>query len=214
MGVSNRDWDEHYAQGHTPWDTGEPDAHLVELVESGELPPGRALELGCGSGTNALWLAERGFEVTALDISPLAIEQARAKQAAARTRATWLVHDVLAAPPPGGPYDLVFDRGVLHVFDEPADRARFAGRVAAALRFGGRWLCLAGSTEGPDREHGPPRRSVRDLVEAVEPHLAIDVLRSVVFSSVDLPFPVLAWLLIARRREVPAQPSTRRDAGQ
>lgn len=210
--MTAHDWDERYATGNTPWDEGQPDPQLVALVESGELAPGRLLEIGCGTGTNALWLAQRGFEVTAFDLAPLAIEKALAKRAAAGARASFLVHDVLAARAPGGPYDLVFDRGVLHVFDEPAERARFAERVAEALRLGGRWLSLSGSTEGPERDHGPPRRSARDLVEAVEPHLAIDELRSVEF-SLDLPSTVLAWRLLARRRAVPAQPSTRRDAG-
>ena len=211
--MSTRDWNEHYASGYTPWDSGEPDPHLVERVESGELAPGRLLEIGCGTGTNALWLAGRGFDVTALDVAPLAIERAGAKSAAAGARVRFFVHDILAAPAPGGPYDLVFDRGVFHVFDEPAERTRFAERVAAALRVGGRWLSLAGSTEGPERDTGPPRRSARDLVTAVEPSLAIVALRSTEFAD-DLPSSVLAWVLLARRREIPAQPSTRRDAGR
>lgn len=209
--MSTRDWNEHYASGCTPWDSGEPDPHLVERVASGELAPGRLLEIGCGTGTNALWLAERGFDVTALDLAPLAIERAGEKSAAAGASVRFLVHDILAAPAPGGPYDLVFDRGVFHVFDEPAERARFAERVAAALRVGGRWLSLAGSTEGPERDTGPPRRSARDLVTAVEPSLAIVALRSTEFAD-DLPSSVLAWVLLARRREIPAQPSTRREA--
>jgi SAM-dependent methyltransferase len=210
-GVSARDWNENYATESTPWDSGEPDPHLVELVESGELEPGRLLEIGCGTGTNAIWLAERGFDVTAFDVAPLAIEKAGTKAGAAGSHARFLVHDVLAAPAPGGPYDLVFDRGVFHVFDDAADRARFAERVAEALRVGGRWLSLAGSTEGPARDHGPPRRSARDLVGAAEPHLAIVGLRASEFSD-DLPSTVLAWVLLARRREIPAQPSARRVA--
>ena len=210
--MSTRNWNEHYATENTPWDSGAPDPHLVELVERGELALERLLEIGCGTGTNALWLAERGFDVTALDLAPLAIERAEAKAAAAGARARFLVHDILAAPAPGGPYDLAFDRGVLHVFDEAADRARFAERVVAALRVGGRWLCLAGSTEGPERDHGSPRRSAREIVEAVEPSLEIVALRSSEFSD-GLPSTVRAWLLLARRRAIPAQPSTRHDAG-
>lgn len=207
--MSTRDWNENYATQCTPWDSGVPDPLLVELVEGGELAPGRLLEIGCGTGTNALWLAQHGFEVTALDLAPLAIDRARAKCAAAGVRVHLLVHDILAAPAPGGPYDLAFDRGVFHVFDEAVERTLFAQRVAAALRVGGRWASLAGSTEGPARDHGPPRRSARDLVEAVEPSLAIDGLRATGFAD-DLPETVRAWLLLARRREIPAQPSTRR----
>lgn len=207
------DWDDRYASKDTPWDTGEPDSNLVELVRSGELAPGRLIEIGCGTGTNALWLAAQGFDVTAVDLASRAIEIARAKADAAGARVRFLRHDVLAAPLPGGPYDAAFDRGVLHVFDERTERDRFVERVTSALRVGGRWLCLAGSTEGPERDHGPPRRSARDLVDAIEPHLAISTLRSIVFEG-DLPSIAQAWLLVARRREIPPQPSTRRDPGR
>jgi SAM-dependent methyltransferase len=209
-----RDWNQNYAAQETPWDTGEPDAHLVELFEAGELPAGRVLEVGCGTGTNALWLAQRGFDVTATDLAPLAIEKAEAKRPAAGlpagARVRFAVADFLTDAPAGAPFDLVFDRGVFHVFDEASVRARFAERAASALRVGGRWLSLAGSTEGPARDHGPPRRSARDLVAAVEPHLALVSLRATRFAA-DLPSPALAWAMLAERREVPAQPSTRRD---
>ncbi|HLU66750.1 MAG TPA: hypothetical protein VKZ63_10765, partial [Kofleriaceae bacterium] len=108
-----------------------------------------------------------------------------------------------------GPFDLVFDRGCFHVFDEPADRQRFAEKVAACLGPDGMWLSLIGSTEGPPRDHGPPRRSARDIASAVEPSLAIVELRAIEF-DLNLPIQADAWLLLARRRAVPAQPSTRR----
>ena len=208
--MSTIDWNDRYATQDTPWDTGEADSHLVELVEAGELAPGRLLEIGCGTGTNALWLERRGFDVTAVDLSPLAIAKAEEKRAAAGAGVRFAVLDFLSDGVEGALFDLVFDRGVLHVFDAAADRARFAERVAEALRVGGRWLCLAGSTEGPERDHGPPRRSVRDLAEAVEPSLEILWLRTSEF-AVDLPSPARAWVLLAGRREVPAQPSTRRE---
>ena len=110
----------------------------------------------------------------------------------------------------GGPFDFVFDRGCFHIFDEAADRERFAEHVASELAPGGRWLSLAGSTEGPDRDWGPPRRSARDVVDAVEPALEILELRSVAFHA-NLPGPAAAWLCLFRQREVPAQPSSRRD---
>jgi SAM-dependent methyltransferase len=206
--MPERDWNEHYATGHLPWDTGDPDPHLVELVEQGAIVPGRALEVGCGTGTNALWLASRGFDVHGIDIAPLAIEQAQAKsRAAGAAKLKLSVLDFLRDELPAGPFDVVFDRGVFHVFDDATDRARFAERVAGLLRPGGHWLCLAGSTEGPPRDHGPPRRSARDLVAAVEPVLELVLLRSTTFDA-DLPSRAMAWVMLARAREVPAQPST------
>jgi SAM-dependent methyltransferase len=208
--MPERDWDERYAHGDTPWDTDEPDPHLVELVQSGVVAPGRTLEVGSGTGTNAVWLAARGFDVVGVDVSARAVDMANARAAGAPGRCAFSVLDFLADDPPSGPFDFVFDRGCFHVFDAPGDRSRFAQRVAAVLRPEGRWLSLIGSSEGPARDHGPPRRSARDVAEAIEPALELLWLRGTEFHA-DLPSPARAWLCLARRRTVPAQPSTRPD---
>ena len=116
------DWDQRYASGDLPWDTDRPDPHLVDLIERGAIASGRALEVGCGTGTNALWLASRGFEVLAVDISAVAIAKARAKVEAAGAGVQLQVVDFLTATIEQAPFDLVFDRGVLHMFDEPSAR--------------------------------------------------------------------------------------------
>lgn len=205
--MPNPDWNEHYASGNMPWDSGEPEPYLVELVENGTIVPGRALEVGCGTGNDALWLAARGFEVLGVDISPLAVERAQARARAAGTQIEFRVLDFFSARIDRAPFDFVFDRGVLHVFDDAESRARFARQVALALAPGGRWLSLAGSTEGPKRDHGPPRRTARELVEAVEPELELLELCSARF---EVGEGVKAWRLLARAREIPAQPSTNR----
>lgn len=115
--------------------------------------------------------------------------------------------DFLTAPAPGGPFQFVFDRGCFHVFDEPDERQRFAARVAAALAPDGLWLSLIGSTEGPPREVGPPRRSAREITLAIEPALEIVELRSVEFRG----HGAKAWFCLSRHRTTPTQPSTRQD---
>ena len=190
-----------------PWDTGLPEPLLVEFVTSGGVAPGRTLEIGAGTGTNAIWLAERGFDVLGVDVSPLAVEKAHAKMEGRALRCRFATFDFLAAPAPDGPFQFVFDRGCFHVFDEPEERARFAAQVAAALAPGGLWLSLIGSTEGPARETGPPRRSAQEVALAIEPALEIVELRSAEFRGND----AMAWFCLSRRRTVPAQPSTRHD---
>jgi SAM-dependent methyltransferase len=202
-------WDDRYRTQLTPWDIGVADGSLTEYVSQRRLTSGRALEVGCGTGTNARWLAEQGLSVVAVDFSPLAIE--RAKGAPSPTRGSLELHclDFLTEPVPGGPFDLVFDRGCFHVFDEAEQRAHFARRVAELLAPTGHWLSLIGSTEGAAREVGPPRRSARDIVLAIEPELAIEELRASRF-QVDMERHPAAWTCVATHRSVPAQPSTRR----
>jgi methylase of polypeptide subunit release factors len=72
-------WNDSYASGVPPWDTGLPEPLLVEFITSADVAPVRTLEIGAGTGTNAIWLAERGFDVLGVDVSPLAVEKAHAK---------------------------------------------------------------------------------------------------------------------------------------
>ena len=110
---------------------------------------------------------------------------------------------------PAGSFQLVFDRGCFHVFDEAKDQQKFAANVAKALSPGGLWLSILGSTEGPAREMGPPRRSARDIVNALESSLEIVELRNVEFSALPFAKPPRAWYCLARKRDVPAQPSSK-----
>ncbi len=208
--MPHRDWNESYATGDLPWDTGTPEPALVNAVRSGVIAPGRVLEVGCGTGTNARWLAEQGFDVLGIDLARLAIERARgAELAPGAAGCRFEVHDFLADPLDDGPFDFVFDRGCFHTFDDDGERARFATQVAAVLAPSGLWLSLIGSTEGAPRDVGPPRRSARDILAAIEPALELIHLESVAF-HLDRPSPPKAWLCLARRRDLPAQPSTRR----
>ena len=200
-------WNESYASGQLPWDTGQPEPLLVQFVTSGAVAPGPTLEIGAGTGTNAIWMAERGFDVLGVDISPLAVESAHAKMEGRALRCRFAAWDFLAAPPPDGPFQFVFDRGCFHVFDEPGERERFAAQVAASLAPGGLWLSLIGSTEGPPRDVGPPRRSVREVTVAIEPALEIVELRSAEFRGNNAN----AWFCLSCRRTMSAQSSTRHD---
>jgi SAM-dependent methyltransferase len=104
-------YDEIYRQGEPPWEIGGPQPALAEVLDRGF--PGRTvLDLGCGSGDLAIALARRGHEVTGVDISPVAIDQARAKAAAAGLTVRFEVQDATKLSLP--PFDAVFDSGLLH----------------------------------------------------------------------------------------------------
>lgn len=209
--MPHRDWDASYTSGNDlPWNTGVPDEHLVELVRSKRIQPGRALEVGCGTGTNCIYLAEKGFEVTGVDVAPTAVDMAKEKAEAAGSSCHFEALDFLEHDVAGGPFDFVFDRGCLHTLYEADDRSRFAERVAQLLDTGGMWASLIGSTEGGERDHGPPQRTARDVINAIEPHLEIVELRSTHFTINSESAPA-AWLCLSRKRKTPAQPSTPLD---
>ncbi|MGC9199128.1 MAG: class I SAM-dependent methyltransferase [Acidobacteriaceae bacterium] len=194
--MSSRPWNQIYASGELPWDSGQPEPQLVELVTSGRIQPTPTLEIGVGTGTNSLWLAEQGFDVLGVDLAPLAIERALAKLDGRNLPCRFQILDFLAASPSGGPFGFVFDRGCFHVFTQPEERAHFAAQVAASLLPGGLWLSLIGSAEGSTREIGPPRRSAQEIVSAIEPALEILELRSATLHSYAAP----AWRCLSRRR--------------
>jgi SAM-dependent methyltransferase len=122
-----------------PWESGHPRPELVDLVRSGRLSPqqllpGRAIDLGCGSGANAIFLAEQGFDVTAVDFSPVALAKARAAAAARPPLPVRFVEADLTAQPVtavAGPFDLLIDFSML---DDLAPHRRPV--VAATVR---RW---------------------------------------------------------------------------
>lgn len=125
-----------------PWEGG-PRPELVELVRSGVLSPAspgwRALDVGCGSGANAVFLAASGFDVTGIDFSVVALRKARAAAEAAGVRVEWVEADLLSAPAVTGVFDLVIDYGTLD--DLPsAKRRALASQICTWTRSDGRFL--------------------------------------------------------------------------
>jgi len=163
------DWEQLYQDRFTPWDVKRPDSHLADIVEHIPIQPCRALEIGCGTGSNAIWLAQHGFEVTAVDLSETALERAREKAGAAAC--TFVLADFFDDPLPGTDFGLVFDLGCLHGFSNPEHRDMLARRVAQCLADGGYWLNISSSRDG--QAICPSRLSAREITAAVEPYFEI-----------------------------------------
>ena len=207
--MSMPDWNERYKAKDLPWDINEPDDNLVKLIESKTVSPCKALEVGCGTGTNSLWLARHGFSMLGVDISQEAVDRANKKKENPALSCDFIRMDFLHDESLPQSFDFVFDRGCFHVFDQEKERILFARQVSRVLRTSGSWVSLIGSTEGSPRDAGPPRRTAAEAVKAIEPYLEIMELRSALFHT-NSPSAVKAWLCISKQRTEAAQPSTRR----
>ena len=132
-------WDERYGSSATLWS-----GHVNAVVrdEVAALPVGRALDVGCGEGGDALWLAGQGWEVLGVDVSRVALDRAaaRARETRLDERTTWEHRDLLAWTPPAGAYDLV---SVAFVHLATDDRREVYAALAAAVAPGGTFLGAA-----------------------------------------------------------------------
>jgi len=152
-------WNQRYAEKDRIW-SGRPNTALIDSVQ--ELPPGSALDLGCGEGADSIWLAEQGWTVTGVDVSTTAIERAQAAAAGRSLHITWVTAD-LGSWEPDGAFDLV-SACFLHS-RVPFARTEVLRRTAAHVAPGGHLLVVGhlepppwsrhAHDQEPDAEHGP-----------------------------------------------------------
>ncbi|RZS82718.1 methyltransferase family protein [Motilibacter rhizosphaerae] len=135
--LSEEAWDERYSEHSGAMWSGEPNPALVAEVRG--LPPGKALDAGCGEGGDAIWLAQRGWEVTGVDLSSVALDKAAAAAAPRGVQVTWQHLDPVASPLPAATYDLVTSSYV-HLPEE--QRRALHANLAQAVVPGGTLLLV------------------------------------------------------------------------
>ena len=161
--MSSQEWDRRYSGTELVW-TAQPNRFLVAEAEA--LAPARGLDLACGEGRNAVWLAERGWRMTGVDFSAVALEKARRLAEARGVEAEWVVADLFAYQPEPNAYDLV----VMFYLQVAAERRTPVVRAAAAaVAPGGVLLLVAHDSDNLERGYGGPPNpavlySAEDLV--------------------------------------------------
>lgn len=151
MGVPRNYWDEAYRDGKfaSQWDHDFPSQELVGALSVLDLPAvGTALDLGCGGGRDAIFLAQIGLKTSAIDLSPVAIEVAAGRATEAGVSVSWCVGDVLELPFSDGMFDLVTDRACFHHIRD-IDRPAYVREVLRVLKPGG-YLIIRGSSYSRD----------------------------------------------------------------
>ena len=197
--AEERRFEKRYQAGDTPWDIGRPDANLIQTVITVPIKPCKALEIGCGTGDNAIWLSQQGFRVVGVDTSEIAIEKAKEKASRANTKCAFWISDIVKSHVEGAPFGFAFDRGCFHTLGSDKERESFAEKVNGHLEKEGLWLSLLGNADEQRNGQGPPQRTARDIVNAVEPHFEILSLVSGAFGS-NRPNPPRAWVCLMRKR--------------
>ena len=199
-------WDRAYTgQRQAPWDIGRPQPVFVSLADAGEIGS-PVLDSGCGSGENALMLADRGLQVVGVDVAPTAIAAARRKAAERGLSAEFLAGDVLGLAQVTGSagqprFASVIDSGCFHVFDD-AERAQYVESLAAVVRPGGvvHVLCFSDQVPGT---LGPRRVSKAELHAAFADGWTVERIEAAAF-EVNPDFALgrpHAWLARITRGE-------------
>jgi SAM-dependent methyltransferase len=158
-------WDASYHDGPAPWDIGRPQPAIVRLASGGSIA-GPVLDVGCGTGENALHIAGLGVAVLGVDVAETALAIAREKAAARGLAVEFAVADALRLECLGRRFETVLDCGLFHTFDRE-ERARYVASVAAVTEPGGTLYVLCFSDDGPDP--GPHPISREELSAAFGP---------------------------------------------
>ena len=143
-------WNERYGQQELVW-TAQPNRFLVEELTGAT--PGRTLDVACGEGRNAVWLAEQGWRVTAVDFSTVGLDKARRLADARGVQVDWVLADVVDYDPPAAAFDLVV---ILYLHLAPDERQRVLERAAAAVAAAGTVLIVGHDRDNLERGYGGP----------------------------------------------------------
>ncbi len=174
-------WDDAY-RATPPWDIGRPQPAFVELVQNGELSPGRVLDVGCGTGENAIFLAQNGFLVTGIDFVQNAIRAAKAKAAERKVKVDFRVGNALSIESGEDKFDNVVDSGLFHTFSDE-ERLVFAQETARVLRKGGSYFMMCFSDKEPTDWGGPRRVTRREIRETFSHFFKINYIHDTLFAT-------------------------------
>ncbi len=185
-------WDQRYQTGDTPWHSGIVERELVRFLRDGLIPPGRAFEFGCGAGTNAVYLAQQGFDVVAADCSVTALDWASQLSATAGIRVNFVATDLCSlsdvrralgsdAASFERSFSLLFDRGCFHCLRK-VNLSGFLETLDWLAAPQARFLMLCGNPN-EQSEGGPPRVSEEEVRSDLGELFKIEAIRAFHFED-------------------------------
>ncbi len=190
-------FDDAYDQG-PPWDIGRPQGAIVRAAESG-LIQGEVLDVGCGTGDNALFLSQGGHYVWGVDIVEDAVDAARTRARDRGLDARFFTLDAFELQGLDRRFDTVVDSGLFHVFN-PEDRDAYLDQILSVLRTGGRYVMLCFSDLEPG-DWGPHRLSEDELRAAFARGWSLQTIEPARFELSKPHGSAHAWFCIALPRK-------------
>ena len=178
--------------GTPPWDIGRPQGAFVRLADSG-LVKGRVIDLGCGTGENAIMFASKGCLTLGIDTAPLAIEKAKEKARARGSSTEFIVADALRLRSLGRKFDVATDCGLFHTFSD-REREVFRRSLREAVVPSGRYFMLCFSDREPDDWGGPRRIRKKEILETFSDGWRVDSVAPTRFESSHVGQGGHAWL--------------------
>ena len=174
-------WEDAYKTA-PPWDVGRPQPAFVGLIRAGELNRGSVLDVGCGTGENALYFAEKGFSATGVDLTNRAIAAAKAKAAERKLKVNFRIGNALSLDFKDSVFDNVIDSGLFHTFPDD-DRPVYAREIARVLAPNGKYFMLCFSDKEPTNWGGPRRVTKEEIKSTFSPFFKINYIRDALFST-------------------------------
>jgi len=174
-----------------PWDIGRPRKQFIELVRQGEIS-GSVLDIGCGTGENAIFFAEQGLDVLGIDFAPRAIRHAERKAAERGLQVQFRVQNALTLEDLDRKFSTATDSGFFHTLSD-RDRPVFARSLATVLPPEGRYFMLCFSDQEPPG-YGPRRVSQQEIRECFRDGWTINYIQPTINESRIMATGPHAWL--------------------
>ncbi len=131
------------------WTESKPPKKLVNLIESGKIKPCKVLDVGCGEGFYAIYLASKEFDVTGIDISENAITNAKENAAKQNVKVKFIAIDIIDLDKINNKFDFIFEWAILHHII-PKQRQKYVENIKGILNKGGKYLSLCFNNQNPD----------------------------------------------------------------
>ncbi|TVP40020.1 class I SAM-dependent methyltransferase [Candidatus Nitrosocosmicus arcticus] len=196
------DWETLYKNQEVesmPWYNESLDPDLKLELDKLKIKKGYFLDLGTGPGTQAIRLFERGFDVTASDLSPTSIHKASVRyNKNMNNKIKFIVDDIINSHLNSNEFDFIFDRGCFHVIS-PEKRSKYTGEVNRILKEGGLLFLKCFSKEEPSRDTGPYRFS-HDMIKKTFENIGFKIqsIRETVYQGTLNPLPKALFVVISK----------------